>query len=43
MLTVLSRHDTKRIFTKISENLIEFNSYETLWSTSTGADFNKPD
>jgi hypothetical protein len=43
MLKLTSRYGTERVFKKITENLVEFQSFETLYYTVTGNDFSNPD
>ncbi len=42
-LIIFSRYDTKRVFTKLTDDLIEFTSFETLYYTGTGDNFNDLD
>lgn len=37
MITILSRYGTKRTMKKISDKLIEYTSYDTLYYTGTGS------
>ena len=43
MLRTLSRYNTPRIFTKLTDNIIEFQALETLYYTGTGDNFNDLD
>ena len=38
MLTIKSRFDTERVFTKISDDLIKFQAYEVMYCTCSGND-----
>jgi len=43
MLEIYSRYHTLRVFKKISDNIIQFEAFETIYYTGTGNDFNDLD